>query len=120
MIIKLAHLFSIMGKSIFNIMKTGCVTPCKQNGTFNFCRALGLSKEIDQLPVCKNENETHCFFHSFEKARKLLRSFSGPCTKVNYQITSDTKRDWQRNGAMFHVVFDPPRMTVQEEFLIYD
>ena len=101
-------------------MKTECDTPCRPAGTFNFCRALGLSKELDRLGLCKNENETQCFFHSYEKSHELLRSFTGPCTQVNYQITSDTKRDWQINSAKFHVVFDPPRMTVQEEYLIYD
>ena len=110
----------LLDENILNTINTLCDIPCKPTGNFSFCQALGLSKGIDHLPICKDENENQCFNNSYEKTQEFLKAFIGACTKVSYQITSDTKQGWKINGAMFHLVFDPPRMYVQEEYLIFD
>ena len=110
----------ILIEDILKNIQTICTRPCKPVGTFPFCPALCLSKNIDQLPTCKNDNDTKCFYESFDNTQKLLRSYTGACTQLSYNVAAINKHAWSGKGARFQVVFDPPRVQVQEEYVIYD
>ena len=110
----------ILNENTFKNIQRTCTNQCKPKGTFPFCPALCLSKNIDQLPQCKSDNDTKCFYDSFDSTQKLLRTYTGACTKVKYNVASVNKKTWSGKGAKFQVVFDPPRVQVQEEYVIYD
>ena len=107
-----------------NLLKNvhkNCTMPCKPDSDFGFCYALRQSKEIDRLPFCMDKNDTECFYQNFDLTVESLNIYSGPCTKLQHLMMS--KYDFPTQdptSAELHVIFDPPRTTVLEQYLIYD
>ena len=107
-----------------NLLKNvhkNCTMPCKPDSDFGFCYALRQSKEIDRLPFCMDKNDTECFYQNFDLTVESLNIYSGPCTKLQHLMMS--KYDFPSQDptiAELHVIFDPPRTTVMEQYLIYD
>ena len=97
-----------------------CPFPCKPGGVLKFCPGLRLSKRFDNLPLCTDEIQTKCFQESFHSAMQFIESYSGPCTKLEYQVSSLIESLGQSNEAKFSWSFDPSKVTVHEEYLIYD
>ena len=90
------------------------------NGRCLYCQALRMSKEIDQLPNCREDTNARCFQESYEITQEHLRNFSGPCTKLDYKVETRADSLSSSNEARFQVYFDPPRVAVSEEYLIFD
>ena len=103
-------------------LQNECKNPCKPSGKIRDCAALQLSSEVDGLPPCKNKNETKCFYENVKIAHDYLDNFVGPCNKLEFRTKSTINAGFMTmsNETKFKVVFDPPKMTVHEEYLIYD
>ena len=117
----------ILHEHLLANIKTKCTIPCKPDGSLLFCAGLRLSKEIDQLPVCKND--TKCFYESYFSAKEYVDTLNGPCTKVEYSIASEKSYDKRceaenvecdinNKKTTFRVSFDPQSVQVQEEYLV--
>ena len=108
---------AILDETLMANIQNKCTTPCKPEGHLNFCAALRLSKRIDQLPVCSNNDETQCFNDSFTRAREYVDTFNGPCTKVEYSATSKKYAiSGHSNDTKFRVTFNPLSVKVSEEY----
>ena len=74
---------------------------------------------MNQLPKCQTGAGAQCFNEvkiNVEKGIELK-----PCTKLQYKVESSTWMLDQKNQAIFKLKFlTPPRVTVKEEYLIYD
>ena len=110
----------LVADNLLRNVQKNCSKPCKPDSDLRVCYALGLSKGIDELPLCMNKNDTQCFYDSFEFALESLDVYSGPCTKLHHLPLSKFNTPIEKDRAEIHVNFDPPRTTVQEEYLIYD
>ena len=77
--------------NLLKIVQKNCNIPCKPDSDFSFCFAMRQSKVIDQLPFCKNKNDTKCFYNSFDVAQESLNVYSGPCTKHKFLMVSKSK-----------------------------
>ena len=112
----------ILNENIFKDIQTSCANPCKQKGNYGFCHALRVNEELEELPVCETQKENDCFWKSYEITQEYLNQYSGPCTKLHYQIRTQYS-NYPSEGedkALIQVSFDPPRTNVREEYLIYD
>ena len=95
-----------------------CTLPCKPDESFENCPALRTSKFIDRLPVCQNRS---CFDQAFDDTLKLLSGYSGPCTKLQYEMTSKNQDIVKQKDMMqFQIMFWPPTVKTYEEYLVYD
>ena len=106
----------ILHEHLLANIKTKCNIPCKPDGKLIFCAGLRLSKEIDQLPVCKND--TKCFYESYSSAKEYVNTLNGPCTKVEYFIASEKSHNTNNKKTIFRVSFDPQSVQVQEEYIV--
>ena len=78
-----------------------------------------LAKDIAKMPSCQSESENECF----SKALGIVQNSVDvqPCTKLEYGVSSVTQQDFtQKHIASFRMAFDPPKVNVREEYLIYD
>ena len=111
----------ILNENVLKNIYNRCPVPCKPADTkFDYCQALRMSKEIDQLPNCRKDTNARCFQESYEITQEHLRNFSGPCTKLDYKVETRADSLSSGNEARFQVYFDPPRVAVSEEYLIFD
>ena len=112
----------LLNSNLLNNVQQNCARPCKPDDNFSFCYALRLSKGIDQLPMCMTKDDTECFFDNYDVASKsVLRSYSGPCTRLTHRLTSKFDRPIAEDTeAELHVTFHPSTTAVKEEYLIYD
>ena len=95
-----------------------CTYPCLSEGWY--CK-FGIP--LDNLPVCRNKTELECFIQSKRASQKEIgrENLIKPCTLLQYKSVGATWYNPKRNEAIFRMTFQkPPRVTVKEEYLIYD
>ena len=74
---------------------------------------------IDKLPKCQNGDEAQCFHEVKIYAEKGMQV--KPCIKLQYKTKCSTWSIDQKNQAVIEMKFlTPARVTVKEEYLIYD
>ena len=103
-----------MSRHIF----TNCTYPCKSEGWY--CK-FGIP--LDNLPVCQNKAQLECFNkHKFATGREIAKeNLIKPCTLLQYKSVGATWYNPRQNEAIFRMTFKkPPRVTVKDEYLIYD
>ena len=103
-----------MSKHMFH----NCTYPCLSEGWY--CK-FGIP--LDNLPVCRNKAELECFIQSKRASKKEIgrEDLIKPCTLLQYKSVGATWYNPKQHEAMFRMTFHkPPRVTVKEEYLIYD
>ena len=105
-------------------MKKNCSIACRPKSFFLCNRA------FKEIPVCKNATGTKCFYARKNSVPKTI--LKKPCTKLQYEVMYQEENylDWNNIGtigtsaslvAEFSVQYpNPPRVTVKEEYLIFD
>ena len=92
-----------------------CPTPCRKRIFFG----QRLDKIIGHLPFCKTDQELECFKAVAWNAHQSITI--KPCTQLQYDAETQSSRSIPMNQARFIFRFlSPPRVTVREEYLIYD
>ena len=73
------------------------------------------------IPVlgCK-ENQIKCFQETIWRVKEDLKTSSGLCEKLNFRIKQARTFPPKNGQTLFRVILDPPKMVVNEEYLIYD
>ena len=105
----------VLVEKFLKIANTSCLKPCIRNG---FCQLL--DEKVTELPVCSDENQMNCFDEVLgETQNKILVQ---PCTKLQYKVKNhvQTFREEYQHMTVFQMAFDPPRVHVEDEYLIYD
>ena len=97
-----------------------CTKPCRPNlaQQFSTCWGLGLSDIIMSLPICNNDKELGCALDIIDEAKNAI--MEKPCTKLQYKIFSSS---WEGSENAIRVslfIAKPQKVTVHEEYLIYD
>ena len=100
-------------------VKKECHQPCRHPQYLTICKGLFLSKEIRKYPICSNANETECFDYVFSKTVSEVQEQA--CTKLDFKLTTGWKLiHGLQKSAILQILFDPAKVTVKEEYLIYD
>ena len=96
-------------------MASVCFYPCRPSITFG----QELDKIIRHLPLCRNDSETSCFDQTmFEVGQTVTRE---PCTKLEYRVEGVTYPEVMKaNMAGFFTKFNTLKVSVKEQYLIYD
>ena len=98
------------------LMTHNCSRICKP-WYFYLCNNI---TELSQIPVCQNTTEEQCFEKVETYARKQVPI--KPCTKFQYNIE---KSPWINPDNTLHLAYmidfqKPVRVTVKEEYLVFD
>ena len=99
-------------------MFQNCMYPCRSKD--GYCK---LEIPLDNLPLCQNKAELECFLKSKWASKKEIgrENLFKPCTLIQYKSVGTTWYNPKRNKAIFRMTFHkPPRVTVKEEYLIYE
>ena len=108
-------------------LKNKCKTLCRPRaaGT-EVCDAARAYDEIwrgNDWPYCEG-NQTNCYHEILLRAQEDLKDSSGLCDKLNFRIKHAKTYPYHHKrpglSALFEVVLDPPKIVVNEEYLIYD
>ena len=121
----------VLNEKVLQNINSMCKTPCKPEiwdgmkdkgmvTYLGFCPALRLSKGIDELPFCGNQSQSACFYESYKLAHNFVSRYTGPCNKIEYHLKREEEYASQNHVTTFHASFDPPRMTVYQEYLVCD
>ena len=106
----------ILLQRIADFMSETCDRPCK----LKINLGKGLNKFLDHLPYCETDQEANCYVDMFVKARKLGVTRK-PCVKLQYKAETTTETVADEKVAEYKLTFsDPPKVTVREEYLIFD
>ena len=109
---------SLLGEKLLKGLKENCTALCKKTGG-GFCDAARANDEISNLPDCK-ENQIKCFHETIWRVKEDLKKSSGLCEKLNFRIKQARTFPPKNGQTLFRVILDPPKMVVNEEYLIYD
>ena len=91
-----------------------CSKPCRPKGWY--C-VFGYA--VDNLPICETAEALKCFHAVKRSAMKGI--LDKPCTKMQYNSNGARWILNNKNQAAFKIEFqNPPKVTVHEEYLIYD
>ena len=73
------------------------------------------------MPFCESDDESNCFYNARQIAKNETTK-SKPCTKMVYKVVSSSVYNSKNlNRVKYKLLFpNPPKMTVKEEFLVYD
>ena len=95
-----------------------CQSPCSSvEAKFNFGHKL--NKILSHLPECKSEEEFACFKSVARKAHQ--NTTLKPCTKLQYEAETQAVKNGQLNEVTYFLnMSTPPKVTVKQEYLIYD
>ena len=104
-------------KFLSNIQQK-CSRPCKHPKAEFMCNSFFISRDIQQLPICKGSKDLECFDDVF--ANTLTKINEQPCTLLTFGATRSVKYINDTEKAVLKMIFDPPKVEVQEEYLIYD
>ena len=97
-------------------MLKSCSNPCFSDWSFG----KRLNKRKDKFPVCKTEQDLKCFYEAAVNV-KTPKYPMKECTKLQYSGVTNRFVDQKSNEAIYQVVFSsPPKVSVKEEYLIYD
>ena len=95
---------------------TDCSYPCRPNITSN---GKTLDKIIGTLPLCRSENELHCFDEIISEAGEVI--LKEPCTKLQYRVEGSTYPNiFKSNKAIFSFQFGSRAVRVKEQYIVYD
>ena len=95
-----------------------CTYPCISKGWY--CK---FGMPLDNLPVCQSKAQLECFTKSKRASGKDIAkdNLLKPCSLLQYKSVGATWYNPKPNEAIFRVTFHrPPRVTVKDEYLIYD
>ena len=86
----------------------------------HYVTTAAINKFLDHLPYCETDQEAKCYVDMFVKARKLGVTRK-PCVKLQYKAETTTETVSVEKVAEYKLTFsDPPKVTVREEYLIFD
>ena len=104
----------ILLEETVKLIQLNCKTPCKP--TFaKYGRKLNLI--IQNLPLCKTNNETSCFSKAMMEAR--MRMTSNACTKLQYRVVQNSMFEEAPYQSTYLINMDM-MVTVKQEYLICD
>merc|ERR1712227_677343 len=74
---------------------------------------------MEKMPLCLNTTERKCFNEAF--ASTLEQVNQQACTTLQFHaLSSELVSTGRPNTSVLQITFDPPKVTVQEEYLIFD
>ena len=104
----------IVAEKISTRIYDECSQPCRPNDWY--CK-FGFA--LDNLTICQSSIELECFNNVKMEAKE--ETPTEPCTKIQYKTFGARGLNLNKNQVFFSMVFqNPPKVTVKEEYLIYD
>ena len=112
--------FETFSENLLQGLQRKCSQPCKSKNYIFLCYALLLNEEIKKMPMCEKEQDEKCFDEVFAMTTDMV--VERPCTKLQYKVknTQNAFSEKNLNLVSFKISFVPPKVTVFEEYLIYD
>ena len=106
-------------ETLLQKLQVACKKPCRQSpNKFRF--GVTLDQMLDHLPKCSRVTQRYCYYQAWKNVSRQIQN-NKPCKKILYKAEETHFSTQPKNQAMFKILFpSPPKIDVQEEYLIYD